>query len=512
MSKPEDIVDAVTAVVGDLFTKLTGIHAATFPDQSIGGNSLQYNNIFNDTFNAKNVNKALKLTTGAGIKFVPVVGGLLSGLLSALWPDPENKGLVWEDIEDKVKVVATDLINKNNTIYMRKMTEGLHKVMRDYLDQEPGSVEKGQYFTSLVTALSHDQPFYFDDKTPWDNLAYFVSVGTLQLTVLREQHLFYSQIYGHEDHQAAKHKKDLEDAVKKYLTARNQIVAECLKYHKDQIKEEWHEKDAGYFNANAVSLKNPLRKVDELFKWDDMSPLGKYKFQCRRKQFQAWVDTGYKAQVEALLSPSFSWPLYLPTPHADLRSENSAHVDEGQITDTTVRRLMMDYPGWMGDGANLSIGYDVCYFDHEDLFRKHGPITKVILHAGDRLDGIELWYGDQKADIRGAKSGYQQKTLELKTGEMITGLWANGGSDVLTAMKLSTTSQDGQARETISVARDGIEPSTWNYSFDGHKGGLKNDETKRLLWFCGWSIGNGEPYIYRLLPVFGHYQTWGPLQ
>ncbi|RKL51810.1 hypothetical protein BFJ70_g525 [Fusarium oxysporum] len=271
MSKPEDIVDAVTAVVGDLFTRLTGIHAATCPDQSIGGNSLQYNNIFNDTFNAKNVNKALKFTTGAGIKFVPVVGGLLSGLLSASWPDPENKGLVWEDIEDK-------------------MTEGLHKVMRDYLDQEPGSVEKGQYFTSLVTALSHDQPFYFDDKTPWDNLAYFVSVGTLQLTVLREQHLFYSQIYGHEDHQAAKDKKDLEDAVKKYLTARNQIVAECLKYHK----------------------------------------------------FQTWVDTGYKAQVEALLSPSFSWPLYFPTPHADLRSENSAHVDEGQITDTTVRRLMMD--------------------------------------------------------------------------------------------------------------------------------------------------------------------------
>ncbi|EXL97506.1 hypothetical protein NOF04DRAFT_7474 [Fusarium oxysporum II5] len=350
MSKPEDIVDAVPAVVGDLFTRLTGIHAATFPDQSIGGNSLQYNNIFNDTFNAKNVNKALKVTTGAGIRFVPVVGGLLSGLLSALWPDPENKGLVWEDIEDKV--------------------------MRDYLDQEPGSVEKGQYFTSLVTALSHDQPFYFDDKTPWDNLAYFVSVGTLQLTVLREQHLFYSQIYGHEDHQAAKHKKDLEDAAKKYLTARNQIVAECLKYHKDQIKEEWHENDAGYFNANAVSLKNPLRKVDELFKWDDMSPLGKYKFQWRRTQFQTWVDTGYKAQVEALLSLSFSWPLYFPTPHADLRSENSAHVDEGQITDTTVRRLMMDFPGWMGDGANLSIGYDVCYFDHEDLFRKHGPITK----------------------------------------------------------------------------------------------------------------------------------------
>ncbi|KAK2472724.1 hypothetical protein H9L39_14899 [Fusarium oxysporum f. sp. albedinis] len=476
MSKPEDIVDAVTAVVGDLLTRLTGIHAATFPDQSIGGNSLQYNNIFNDTFNAKNVNKALKVTTGAGIKFVPVVGGLLSGLLSALWPDPENKGLVWEDIEDKVKV----------------MTEGLHKVMRDYLDQESGSVEKGQYFTSLVTALSHDQPFYFDDKTPCDNLAYFVSVGTLQLTVLREQHLFYSQIYGHEDHQAAKHKKDLEDAAKKYLTARNQI-------------------DAGYFNANAVSLKNPLRKVDELFKWDDMSPLGKYKFQCRRKQFQTWLDTGYKAQVEALLSPSFSWPLYFPTPHADLRSENSAHVDGGQITDTTVRRLMMDYPGWMGDGANLSIGYDVCYFDHEDLFRKQGPITTVILHAGDRLDGIELWYGDQRADIRGAKRGYQQKTMELKTGEMITGLWANGGSDVLTAMKLSTTSQDGQARETISVARDGIEPSTWNYSFDGHKGGLKNDETKRLLWFCGWSIGNGEPYIYRLLPVFRRYQTWGPL-
>ncbi|KAF5723479.1 hypothetical protein FMUND_1803 [Fusarium mundagurra] len=485
-----------------------------FPDQSIGGNSAQYENLFDETFTAKRVNSALKSTTSVGVKFVPYVGSLLSGLVSALWPDVKDKTLLWEDLESKVKAVALDLINANNSERMRDTTEGLYNVMRAYLDQASGTVEKGQYFTNLLTALAHDQPLYVNDKAPWNNLAYFASIGTLHLSVLREQTLFYNEIYGHDDPQATKHQQDLEDTVKKYLTARNKIVAKCLEYHREQIVEDWHKKNSGYWNANALHYRNHLRNVNELFQWDDMDLLGSYKFKCRKKQFESWIDTGYRAQVEAILSPSFSWPLYLSSPQAGYATENPASVDEGQVGNTTVRRLVMDYPGWMGDGSNNSIGQDRAYFNHEEMYRKYGPITKIIVHGGDRLDGLEFWYGNQQTELRGHRTGSQHETLELGTGEMITGVSAIGGSDVLRALKLSTTKGNGKTGQTIEVVGRmiNIAETGWDYTFDGHKGGLEGDETKRLLWFCGYSYGSGGPWIYRLQPVFGHYQTWGPLQ
>jgi hypothetical protein len=42
-----------------------------------------------------------------------------------------------------------------------------------------------------------------------DRVAHFATVGSLHFIALQEQHLFRRQIYRHEDHRAAKHKKGL---------------------------------------------------------------------------------------------------------------------------------------------------------------------------------------------------------------------------------------------------------------------------------------------------------------
>ena len=268
----------------------------TFPDASIGGKSTQKENLFDIIFSAKNVNEALKSGVSAGLKLVPECGALLSGLVSALWPNPEvDKGLVWKDIESKVEGVASGLINKNNSKQMRSQTEGLYNVMEAYLRQAPGTAEKGQYFTNMMTSLLLYQPYFFNDEAPWDNLAYFVSVGTLHLTVLREQHLFYSKIYGHEDSQTTQHQQDLEEKVKKYLTARNKAVAKCIEWHKTQIAENWHKKNNGYWNTCELNYVNAARQTDQYFEWRDDHLLGKLEYKCRSKQFEDWIHTGYRA-------------------------------------------------------------------------------------------------------------------------------------------------------------------------------------------------------------------------
>jgi hypothetical protein len=54
---------------------------------------------------------------------------------------------------------------------------------------------------------------------------------------------------------------------------------------------------------------------------------------------------------------------------------------------------------------------------------------------------------------------------------------------------------------------------SWKYSFDGHEGGLKGGNTKRLLWISGWDYDDWRSgWVMRLLPTFGHYEVWGPLK
>jgi hypothetical protein len=89
-------------------------------------------------------------------------------------------------------------------------------------------------------------------------------------------------------------------------------------------------------------------------------------------------------EIETTLSPSFLWPLYLEAPKLGFVTKNPAYVDEGKINNNTVRRLIMTYPGWIGDGYYIRIGEVNCYFNHKDMFRKYGPVTGLVRYTGRR--------------------------------------------------------------------------------------------------------------------------------
>jgi hypothetical protein len=493
-----------------------------FPDASISGNTKQNEDLFDQIFSGNNINQVLKTAVSSSVKFVPGVGALLNGLVSALWPNPDkSKNLIWEDIEKKVEAVAAGLIEKNNSRDMRNRTEGICNVMKLYLDQPPGSAKKGNRFDNMLFSLVENQPYYFNDESPWLNLTYFAFLGTLHLTVLREQHLFYKDIWGVEDDAADQHRQNLETTVEKYLEARNKIVRKCLEWRAGEIKVVYEKKDKGYSNTTELDIVDDLRNVKERITWDDYNHVGKRKYMCRIKQLKDWVDTGYKSQIEALLSPTFSWPLYHPDPTAALSKNEpgttgSSGVRQGRISQSepgvfTLQRLMMDYPGWIGDGIWPRLpDENRSYFDHEDLFKAHGPISKMIVHGGDWIDGIEVFYGGQAAALIGLKGGSRHETLELGPGELITGLWANdrGQNGSISTLKLQTTTEDGKIVQTTQFGK----ADTWKYSFKGHEGGLEEGHAKRLLWFSGWGDDNWRTgWVLRLLPAFGHYETWGPL-
>lgn len=228
-----------------------------------------------------------------------------------------------------------------------------------------------------------------------------------------------------------------------------------------------HKKDSGYFNTNDLNIIDPVRNINENLHWSENNNfVGKKKYMCCIKQLRDWVNTGYRSQIEALPSPTFSWPLYHPNPLAALSNNGSGANDsygvrQGQIEQLepglfTIQRLMMDYPGWIGDGVRQELAYDnKSYSSHKQLFKQHGPITKVVIYAGARIDGIEVFYGDEPGALIGRKGGSQQEALNLKPGEFITGLWANdyGDSGSISSLKLQVTREDGHVVQTAQYGQ-----------------------------------------------------------
>lgn len=64
-----------------------------YSDASVGGNAKQNKEFLDQS--VKNINLALETVVSSGVKFFPSMGALPSGLVPALWPNPDkNKGLV----------------------------------------------------------------------------------------------------------------------------------------------------------------------------------------------------------------------------------------------------------------------------------------------------------------------------------------------------------------------------------------------------------------------------------
>jgi len=127
--------------------------------------------------------------------------------------------------------------------------------------------------------------YYFDNSSPWLNLAYCWE--PFHLTVTREQHLFSKDIWDEKSQEASLHQRDFETNGTKCLNARNANVRRCLERHMDKIEPKVHEKDSGYFNTNDVNIVDPVRNISENFHWSENNDfVGKKNYMCRMKQLQ----------------------------------------------------------------------------------------------------------------------------------------------------------------------------------------------------------------------------------
>ena len=326
----------------------------------------------------------LKALILGGIGSIPDVGSMLAGIVGFFWPD-DSASAVFELLKQYVDVLVPGLINQEYISELEKRLEGIRGVLKDYQDTSFGTPQKGQFFTDLLADLDDAEPFFFDKRSPEQTLTYFIALGTIKLTALRDQVLCYERIYGvpAPKHDANQHLSLLKTKIEDYVAAAEDAKQRAIKWRTDQITI--NKQDYAHYTVND-GLTGEARPFYESCYGDPSQAATRYRTQLLDK---------FTAALDAFLIPSYLWPGFDPE-NLEKPQPSDVRVDDGPFGDF-----------------------------HADAF-DDGPqsvaITKVVIYADDRIWGIEVFYGGISGGLHGGTEGVAN-VLILEQNESIVGAY-----------------------------------------------------------------------------------------
>lgn len=335
-----------------------------------------------------NATKRINACVGAAVSTIPEFGAAISVLLKCFWPSPGNPMEIWNDLENYINQLVQDLINQQKIEDLQETLDGLYQLIENYQESEPGA-EKGQLLTSLVTELITDEPFFVDPDDPASTITYLVAMGTITLLVLREQALFYTQItLQPTDPNAAKHLADLQEKIIEYTKYAQEARDGALEWRVDQIEIT---RDGSSF----VVVDN-YNSYQFYYQTELEAEEGKVKLKEQ-------VGRDYQSQLDAYILPSTLWQYLNPDATT-------------QPTRVTVEVASQVYGGEVGTP-----------FEDDPQGQR---ITSVQIYAGDRLDGLQFYYGGVPGPLHGRQSGSTWLKIDLDDDEFIEAAYGGCGDSI----------------------------------------------------------------------------------
>jgi hypothetical protein len=355
---------------------------------------------------------------------VPEAGSALQGLAGFFWKQDSEASAVFDQMKAYVDTLVSELIAHERVTQLEQQLAGLHQVLKDYNRTSYGTVQKGQWFTSLLSHLDTAEPFFFDERNPEKTLTYFVPMGTLRIAALEEQYLYYDRIYGQTDPDRDDHLKRLKDVIRDYSAALVKARAAAIR---------WRVQDKVTFDVQTKKVPGVLGSsttttwtaTDSLCPWEisfEHNPLsggetyGEEKAKIRLAQRRAQVDAAYKADLDVLFAPAYLWPYLDPT--------NPDRPPSAQPEPT---------PIFVTSGPFGSFSNEPPFDDNPN----GDPVTRIVVYAGRRVDGVEVFYGGRSGGLHGARSG-NSYSLDLGPGETIVSASGRGG-DAMDALQFTTS-------------------------------------------------------------------------
>lgn len=327
----------------------------------------------------KSVSNALRTVIMFGIGYVPHVGSLLETVVGLLWPEEEME--VWDEIKDRAEAMMKNLIKQEAVLNLEKRLKGLKETIDSYENTSIHSPEKGLWLVNVLAALNEAQPFFFDERHPEHMLPYLVFVGTLSLVVMREQALFYKDIYGVEDPDAEYKKQEMKARLDEYQGAVDKAVDGAIAWR-----------------VGLVELKDG-RVVDSFN--DYSSPKGRNP-KVLYHNYSASIRNGFRRRIEELSKPAALWTYMLP--------ENK-HMK-------TKRFLARSQSG----------PFPTEKWDAFDENNDESRITSVLITDGDLIEGLQLFYDGRPGPVHGrAPTAVRHKRLDLDEDESVIAVSGRSG-------------------------------------------------------------------------------------
>ncbi|EHK22858.1 uncharacterized protein TRIVIDRAFT_60319 [Trichoderma virens Gv29-8] len=422
--------------------------------------------------NIIDMNKLLKITVSNGLKAIPTVGSLLGGLITALWPDPRKPSLRWDEIDGNVRMIVKGLLNDDKVRDLRQRINSLQDLINNYNQTPYGISQKGERFTFILSWLTIIRREFTENGTPWLTLQFFIPMATLHLGFLREQLLHWDQIYPNQPADTDRLRRELRDAITIYTTAADGIRERCLTWRLDERIVVTERKVKSRHRILGSTYHKFVRDLETQFSHEiiwgpEFGPGRGYSPDLEAERYaQDLRDAAgavYRQQIDDILAPSLQWPQF----------------DREGAYDPINRDIMAGTTGPMGSG----ISHCMNHFNDREFARKHGRITKVVIHAWARVDGFEIWYGGVSSGLRGMCGG-TPRVLEVGEGQSIVCISGRVGvylDSIRFFLSPETQIQGGQGEDNFRIGfpedGPGDEPDTF-----------------RLQYVYGWS-NNSSGYI-----------------
>jgi len=424
-----------------------------------------------------NVNKLLQVAVSQGLSVIPTVGSLLGGLVRALWPDQRKPSLQWDEIDRNVRTIVQGLLDDDKVRDLRRRIDSLHDLIRTYEQTPNGIRQKGERLTFILSWFTVIRRDFTENGTPWRTLQFFVPMATLHLGFLREQLLHWDQIYPKEPADVHRLRRELEEAIDIYTAAANMIREKCLEWRMDERIEvtkpkdkSWHllgstrhnfvrDLEAGF--SHEVVWGGPAIGPDKGYSHD----LEAERYICDLRDAAGAV---YRQQIDDILAPSLQWPQFS-------QMEIYAHIK---------RNIMAGTTGPMGCG----ISYGMNHFNDREFAEKHGRITKVVINAWARVDGLEIWYGGVSSGHRGGYGG-TQRVLEVGEGESIVCVSGRVGH-YLDSIRFFVSPTKKVAGGSGGGQGDPAEEDNFRIGF-AEDGPRNEPGTFKLQYVYGWANSSG---------------------
>ncbi|RYC62984.1 hypothetical protein CHU98_g3210 [Xylaria longipes] len=362
-----------------------------------------------------NFNNALRDLVATTVGYTPVIGDFVALLTSTLWPD--NSPSLLDQVEEYVDTKMKQLIDQSKVDAFRSSINALQYKLQD-AGKATSDRERFERFQDVIDESNTIRGTLSDDHGNLQpvatllpgSLPYFITFGTVRLSVKLYEYVNYEKIYGTNEN-PAQTLQDLLDEINAFSSVAYDFPREILNSRKKYITKV---ESKQYISANEYNtrweVKDTFINYSRVYNENDFITGGKHERLNAIVSYEgliADVETEFSADVDALVAAASYWYTFNPA----------------LANDPVSRR-----PVYTFNTLSNGLGEATKEFDDKMYFERFGAINSITIWGGDWIDGIEVFYGLNRVSggLHGRRGG-SPTTINISEGEVITGIGGTVG-------------------------------------------------------------------------------------